>query len=149
MTSLKFFHLAGFSVAVFEVVCFNVFSASKSFPPKYFCILLQDIGHSPISDFQGSLPVSVMSPVFQLTMCHIKKPIGKTWFEFKRGIVLHVFYPILCVILSHSQKRTVNQNTHFQGLPWWLSGLSIHLPVQGTQVRSLAGELKSHMLRIN
>ena len=33
------------------------------------------------------------------------------------------------------------------GLPWWSSG--IHLTMQGTQVRSLVKELRSHMLQGN
>ena len=31
------------------------------------------------------------------------------------------------------------------GLPWWSSDLTIHLPRQGTYVRSLVRELRSHM----
>lgn len=32
------------------------------------------------------------------------------------------------------------------GLPWWSSGQNSTVPVQGLGVRSLARELKSHML---
>ena len=34
-----------------------------------------------------------------------------------------------------------------QGLPWWSSGLDSVLTMQGAQVQSLAGELRSHMPR--
>ena len=32
-----------------------------------------------------------------------------------------------------------------QGLSWWSSGYDTVLPVQGERVRSLVGELRSHM----
>ena len=34
-----------------------------------------------------------------------------------------------------------------QGLAWWFSCEKLHLPKQGVWVRSLVGELRSHMPR--
>ena len=38
---------------------------------------------------------------------------------------------------------------NFKGLPWWSSGKEICPPMQRTRVRSLVGELRSHMPRGN
>ena len=46
---------------------------------------------------------------------------------------------------GRNHKGTLKINILRQELPWWPSDLRIHLPMQGTWVRSLVRELRCHM----
>ena len=90
---------------------------------------------------------------------HVKKKFRESdecygdreWLAVVRGDTDHFWSrklplrrPHLSLELSDEKEQEIRR----QGLPWWSSGWDSALPLQGAQVRSLVGEIKSHMLSL-